>query len=86
MYYDINYLNKYKDGTITARAISNNTVFHVEAEIYQEDGEDPLIKAHVIMESTKSRSGASGYVYLSYPLQGINHRVIEKAIEEFLLG
>lgn len=85
MEYDIVEFKENKDLSVYARAISYEYQIEVEAEFYEEDGEEPIVLANVYLESFKSRSGEIGRVYIHTDNGEITENCIYEAINEFFL-
>jgi hypothetical protein len=83
-YFDVFYFKKYGDGAVTAKAKLNGSVFTLDLEKYEEDGEDPLIKADVLMESSSDRYGANKTLWLCNSQKGITMETVYDALGEFM--
>lgn len=75
---------RYQDGSVLAEALADLFRITVEADVYREDGEDPLIKARVSLDYRKDVGGESHTVFLKMEGPEITEDDIHEAIEEFM--
>jgi hypothetical protein len=82
--YLLTVFDKQKDGTIYAELTSGYSRIAVETEFLREDGEDPLIKARVLLYPFNAfDEGESRTVYLSTDNGEITVRSVYTAVDEF---
>lgn len=84
--YEIIYFRSFKDGSITAKAIGDSSVFWIDAEMYREEGEDTLVKARINREYTNALGGESREVFVNLIAQDITLNEIHEAMQEFQYG